>query len=293
MLVDVQVRKESRQNTLRVGSSEVFGRAGRQSPVRSTPGASLLLASASSVAHLQSIADLSICLGESRGPPRTSRCSQHARPTFFGACAWRSTFRRFHPSSVVVSVQALPRAWPQCLDGFCLSFVPTVKGCFSRWASWSAIARPTRRAAPQATSQSRSAIDQLTSRLSPVLHKRTSCWLSRQPLGSPSHWGRFIRSPLGSVMSLEHDFEFSASFAVNLAGILNPARLPLWNTRVLDDNVRQVCDTCARTKAKPKAVVQVMKCTCVQEDTTGIVRAKCAHVGNRSTEMSSRAKDHL
>ena len=41
------------------------------------------------------------------------------------------------------------------------------------------------------------------------------------------------------------------------AGILNPAPPALWITRVLDDNVRQVCDTCFQTRAIESCLVKV------------------------------------
>ena len=68
-------------------------------------------------------------------------------------------------------------------------------------SSQSIIATPTRGAALLKPPTSRAATDQLTSRFSPLLYQRPSWWQSRQPLGSPSHRGRFIRSPLGSVVS--------------------------------------------------------------------------------------------
>ena len=45
---------------------------------------------------------------------------------------------------------------------------------------------------------------------------------------------------------------------------LGLCHITLWNTRELDDSVRQVCDTCLQTEAKPKAVWSKAPCANTQ-----------------------------
>ena len=136
-------------------------------------------------------------------------------------------------------------------------------------SSRTVIAKPTRRAAPFKPPTSRVATDQLTSRFSLVLYKRTSCWKSRQPLGWPPHCGRFIRSFWCSVIcetctqaaelycrlrsSLRSDSCFSASFAVNVAGILRRL-LNHCGTRVCSVSRSNKCATHVLRTQDPKAV---------------------------------------
>ena len=96
-----------------------------------------------------SSADLSRCLGESRCLP--------------GACSWQRTSRDFYPFFC---------------GRWCLEFRSPLSGMFLAVgnSSWLVIARPTRRAARFKPPPSRAATDQLTSRFSLVLYKRTSCW---------------------------------------------------------------------------------------------------------------------
>ena len=140
---------------------------------------------------------------------------------------------RLSPFYVVAVVQALPRAWPsrlQCLDAFLSAFRSPLSGMFLAVSnsSWSVIARTTRRAAPFKLPTSRAATE-LTSRFSPLLHKRPSWWQSHQPLGSPAYRGRFSRSCQGFrrlipdhdrlsrfMSKLRNELKFPASFAVNL-----------------------------------------------------------------------------
>ena len=77
------------------------------------------------------------------------------------------------PSSVssLVIKASIPRRF---LSAFCSSLSGMFRALGN--SSWSVIARPTRRAAPLSPPTSRAATDQLTSRFSPVLYRRTSCW---------------------------------------------------------------------------------------------------------------------
>ena len=174
MLVDVQLRKESYQNALRIVDSEVFvGQSGNN----------VAFLKASNWAHHRSLADLSHCRVES---------------VFSGACSWQRASRGFDFFSMVIAAQALSRAWPSRLR--CSKQQPVVSH--------------RRRAAPFKPPTSRAATDQLTSRFSLVTYKRNSCWKSCQPLKSPSHCGCPIGTPCSrSVFVIISSFQ-RASLAV-------------------------------------------------------------------------------
>ena len=159
MLVDVQFRKESHQNALHVVGSEVFvGQSGNQ-PF---------------------------------SPLQRQDCFSHQHP------AWSIFDRQQICLIVLESLDALlePREvarflWilfvancPRSASSLAIKasmprrFQSPFRSPLSRMflASWSVIARPTRRAAPFKPPTGHAATDQLTSRFSAVLHKRTSCW---------------------------------------------------------------------------------------------------------------------
>ena len=132
---------------------------------------------------------------------------------------------------------------------------------------------------------------------------RASHW-DRRPIaeGSSAHpWIPSIMSYLYTIGSIGASGSrtvsvTTASFAVDLAGILAPAPLPSWNTRVLDDNLHMFSDrgkteSClvnasASHTDESVQVLSELKCTSVQEDTTGNVRVNICSCGNRSTPMS-------
>ena len=177
--------------------------------------------------------------------------SDTRRPISSGACS-----QSYHPSSVVVAVQALFQAWPsrlQYLNGFCRLYVPHCQGCFALWATALDQSSPDR--APFKPPTSRAA---LTSWLR---GSRLSCTGGLLAGSLASHWNRRPTAEGTSAQSrapLTHARHRWAGEVLqgppyrllNLSGLrwtdqeISPAPLPLWNTRVLDDNVRQECDTC-------------------------------------------------
>ena len=189
--------------------------------------------------------------------------------------------------AVVVAVQAQFQAWPSRLrypDVSVCFFSPLLRMSLAVGnTSWSVIATPTRHAAPFKPPTGRAATDPLTSRFSPVMGRRTSCWQSR-PLGSRSHCGRFIRSVLGSVISCCGTRVCSMTMSDKCA------------TRVLDGRqIRTLFgqSACANTQVSQccwSVSCCVQACKDIRRNTKNM-RVNCAHVGKPSTNRTHTGRE--
>ena len=184
VLVDVHFRKDLTK-TFHVIDSEVFVWATQQSTVLAALVSSLLFSSASSLAHRRLSAHVSHC-------PRVLMPSSNLRDVVSDTLApLPLNLVRGKEHAVVVAVQAQFQAWPsrlRYLDGFCLLFVLRCQGCLLLWETAPGQSSPDQLVVLLSSHQPVAL--QLTSWLQDsrlILERRTSCWQSRQSLGSPSH----------------------------------------------------------------------------------------------------------
>ena len=210
MLVDVQLRKESNKQTFHVVDSEVFHRAEGQSNRSLRSCVKLSFSHQHPAWHVIDRQQVHLIVLESLDAlPESREVVSDAFASFsLGLVRGKEHLEAFTHFLWSLLPKLCLGPGRQGFDdqSFLSAFHYPLSGMFLAVgnSSWSVFARPTRRAAPLWPPTSAVATDMFISRCSLVLHMRTSCWSSRQTLGSPSHCGSFIRSVLGSVISCSY-----------------------------------------------------------------------------------------
>ena len=182
VLIDVQFRKES-QSTFHILDTEVFIWQ-RSHSLRSCVKLASLISLQPATRRVST--DLSLCLDTLFEP----------RDVVSNTLAPRFLWSFFEAKNIS---KLSPFFCGRCCPSYVSSLA--IKGSIPRRFMSAAPGQPSPDQLVALLPTSRAATDQLNLRFSPVLYRRTSCWLCLQPLGLPSQCGRYIRSVLCSIDS--------------------------------------------------------------------------------------------